>query len=121
MRILYRRAIVTGITVSAMAISACDQPTGRNAGNERNCSRGEGQRHYEAYANRLKTATDWQKVGWIRQVAITKWMACRNQIGSHHPLDDCLDKLSYDNQNASLAFSVALDRCIREAKQKLSK
>ena len=102
--------------------AACGEQSSPSERVARNCKEAsEGERLFKVYAHRLSTATDWQKVSWTRQVPITKWMACRHKLANHAPIDDCLDKLSYDTRNDSLPFKSALDRCIRLAVEKRSK
>jgi hypothetical protein len=80
-----------------------------------------GEKLFKTYDHVLSAATDWGKVGWIKQVSITKWIACRHQLASHAPIDDCLDELSYNVQKETLSFKSALDRCVRQAKQEQAK
>ena len=106
-------------TAGCLLMSACGQQTSHSERVARNCQEaGKGETLFKTYAHKLATATDWQKVGWIRQVSITKWMACRHQLASHAPIDDCLDKLSYNIKKEVVPFKSAVDRCIRLAKRK---
>ena len=85
----------------------------------RNCKHAsEGERLFTAYKKRLTFAEDWDKLGWIRQVPITKWLACRHKLPSHAPIDDCLDRLGYEAREKQMPFTTALKRCIDQAVQK---
>lgn len=99
--------------------AGCSEPMGQAQKVARNCQHAaEGERLFRTYARVLAVARDWEKVGWIRQVPITKWMACRHQLASHAPIDDCLDQASYDPERQNVAMTTTIEQCIAVAKRK---
>lgn len=109
------------IALAGLLGAACSEPMGQHQQVARNCSHAaEGERLFRKYAPVLVVARDWEKVGWIRQVPITKWMACRHQLASHAPIDDCLDQASYDPKRQNVAMATTIEQCIAAAKRKLA-
>ena len=107
------------IAVSSSVVVSCSEPLSRDQRVARNCqSAGEGEKLFETYRARLVTAKNWNGVGWIRQVPITKWLACRHNLATHAPLDDCLDHMAYDERQGQLPFQQAITRCVAVALKK---
>ena len=103
-----------------MLVAACGAASGDNEAVARNCRfEKEGEKLFEKYSRVLTVAKDWEKVGWLRQVPVTKWMACKHKLASHDPIDDCLDKFAYDPKLQDLPIETAVDSCIEKAKRRL--
>lgn len=111
--------VLVAIVLAGLLGAACSEPMGHQQKVARNCSHAaEGERLFKTYARVLVIARDWEKVGWIRQVPITKWMACRHDLTSHAPIDDCLDHASYDPKRQDVAMTTTIEQCIAAAKRK---
>lgn len=101
------------IAAASAAVVSCREPASRDQRIARNCkSADEGEKLFETYRTRLVAAKNWEGVGWIRQVPITKWLACRHKLVNHAPLDDCLDHMAYDEKQGQLPFQQAVDQCV---------
>ena len=108
--------IIMGASVLAVS---CSEPMSLDDRIARNCqSADEGKRLFEVYQHRLTRARDWQQVGWTNQVPITKWLACRHQLANHAPIDDCLDRMSYDERSGEKPFSAVIEHCTDQARNK---
>ncbi|MGI9479958.1 MAG: hypothetical protein ACR2PI_24875 [Hyphomicrobiaceae bacterium] len=104
---------------ACLSLGGCDGPARHGAAAMRSCAKSdEGERTFAKYRPLLLAATDWEKVGWIKQVAVANWIACRAGIAHHTPIDDCLDRLGYDRDNALMPFSAAVERCVKAAQHK---
>ena len=105
--------------VACLELGGCDGPARHGTAAMRSCAKADaGERTFAKYRRVLAVATDWEKVGWIRQVAVANWIACRAGIPHHAPIDDCLDRLGYDRDNATMPFAAAVERCVKAAKPK---
>ena len=116
------RLVVWLVAAVTLFGGACEMPSGKSETSARSCrSEAEGKRVFETYSRVLKVAKDWERVGWLRQVPVTKWMACKHNLGSHAPIDDCLDKFAYDPKDQDLPINTAIDRCVERAKKRLAR
>ena len=74
------------VAVVSLLLANCGVPSGGNEAVARNCRfAAEGEKLFDRYSRVLRVAKDWEKVGWLRQVPVTKWMACKHNLGSHAP------------------------------------
>ncbi len=113
---------VTFAVAASLLGAACNGPPDGNDSVARNCHFAiEGKKLFEKYSRVLRVAKDWERVGWLRQVPVTKWMACKHNLGSHAPIDDCLDKFAYDPNYRDLPINTAIDRCVERAKKRLAR
>ena len=112
-----QRPFISALVLGAGLITAaCGEAMPERDGVARNCKHaGEGERIFTAYQKRLSVAEDWDKLGWMRQVTVTKWLACRHKLASHAPLDDCLDRLAFAARERQLPFADGLKRCVDQA------